>query len=147
MVAPRTGQTATLLQNGQVLVAGGGTASAELFNPSTGTFTATGSMMVSRAEQTATLLLDGRVLIAGGVAATGPALVSSEPYDPVSGMFTAAGSMSEGTLWAYSDVAGRRYSPGHRNGQLGRAIPASGPEPSQWLVKLSTGSGATGDTA
>src|SRR4029077_19247791 len=67
MVAQHLGQTATLLQNGQVLVAGGETASAELFNPSTGTFTATGSMTVSRSGHTATLLPDGRVLIAGGV--------------------------------------------------------------------------------
>ena len=60
-------QTATLLQNGQVLIAGGETASAELFNPSTGKFTATGSMTISRTGHTATLLPDGRVLIAGGV--------------------------------------------------------------------------------
>ena len=67
MVAQHLGQTATLLQNGQVLIAGGETASAELFNPSTGAFTATGSMTVSRSGHTATLLPDGRVLIAGGV--------------------------------------------------------------------------------
>jgi hypothetical protein len=55
------------LQNGQVLIAGGETAKAELFNPATGAFTATGDMTVSRTGHTATLLADGRVLIAGGV--------------------------------------------------------------------------------
>ena len=92
------------MQNGQVLIAGGETASAELFNPSTGTFTATGSMTVSRTGHTATLLPDGRVLIAGGVQDFGPGTVpiprsrgaSAELYDPVSGTFTSTGSMSEG---------------------------------------------------
>jgi len=78
------------LQNGQVLIAGGGTASAELYNPSTGVFTATGDMTVSRTGHTATVLLDGRVLIAGGETAA-----SAELYDPVSGTFTSTGSMSE----------------------------------------------------
>jgi putative Ig domain-containing protein len=105
MLAPHLGQTATLLQNGQVLIAGGETAKAELFNPSTGAFMATGSMTVSRSGHTATLLPDGRVLIAGGVQDFGPGTVpiplgpgvpSAELYDPVSGKFTSTGSMSEG---------------------------------------------------
>src|SRR4029077_5161766 len=104
MVAQHLGQTATLLQNGQVLVAGGETASAELFNPATGTFKATGSLTVSRTRHAATLLPDGRVLIAGGVQDVGstmpipldPGVASAELYDPVSGTFTPTGSMSEG---------------------------------------------------
>jgi len=95
---PHLGQTATLLNNGKVLIAGGDTASAELFNPSTGAFTATGSMTVSRSGHTATLLPDGRVLIAGGILSGPDSLVtaSAELYDPVSGGFTSTGSMSEG---------------------------------------------------
>ena len=55
-----------------VLIAGGynnGTylASAELYNPGTGTFTATGSMSTPRSYHTATLLNNGMVLIAGGL--------------------------------------------------------------------------------
>jgi hypothetical protein len=67
MTAARTFHTATLLPNGQVLVAGGGyLASAELYDPSAGGFTATGSMTGPRAWHTATLLSSGQVLIAGG---------------------------------------------------------------------------------
>jgi len=80
--------TATLLTNGQVLVAGGGNddsislALAELYNPATGTFTPTGSMITARNGQTATLLADGRVLIAGGQAPDGSDLPSAELYWP-----------------------------------------------------------------
>jgi hypothetical protein len=74
LTTDRQFHTATLLTNGKVLIAGGfGTApgspaplaSAELFDPSTGTFTPTGSMSIPRAGHTATLLPSGKVLIAG----------------------------------------------------------------------------------
>src|SRR5207247_1157562 len=78
MGMPRNGHTATLLQNGKVLICGGSSrynsmalTSAELYHPKSGTFSATGSMTIPRLGHTATLLADGRVLIAGGQASSG----------------------------------------------------------------------------
>ena len=97
--------TATLLPDGSVLVAGGSAdgsggsepfASAELFDPASGSWLATGSMLEGRQGQTATLLLDGTVLVTGGyTGAGGPALISVELYDPVTGTWTATGDMMQ----------------------------------------------------
>src|SRR5262249_16659472 len=68
----RTVHTATLLSNGKVLVAGGfdtngvALASAKLYDPANGTWSATGSLGSARAGHTATLLPNGKVLVAGG---------------------------------------------------------------------------------
>jgi Galactose oxidase, central domain/Abnormal spindle-like microcephaly-assoc'd, ASPM-SPD-2-Hydin len=94
-------QTATLLNNGMVLIAGGegssgSVASAELYDPVTGTFTPTGSMNIPRVRHTATLLNNGTVLITGGTDdnAGGIVLASAEVYDPAKGTFTPTGSMN-----------------------------------------------------
>jgi len=102
MATPRRFHTATLLPNGKVLVAGGENASytpvasAELYDPSSETFSATGNLTVPRAGHTATPLNNGKVLIAGGYQVNGgDALSSAELYDPTTGTFTAAtGSMT-----------------------------------------------------
>lgn len=115
MTGARVEHTATLLQSGKVLIAGGDVifydtipntnimslASAELFDPGTGTFTKTGSMTVPRESHTATLLNSGKVLIAGGSDGTignpTPAATlyaTSETFDPSTGTFTSAGMMT-----------------------------------------------------
>ncbi|HUF31461.1 MAG TPA: IPT/TIG domain-containing protein [Gemmatimonadaceae bacterium] len=88
--------TATLLPNGKVLIAGGHSgvafqASAELYEPTSGTFSPTGSLGTARSVHTATLLPNGKVLIAGGY--NGAYLTSAELDDPASGTFSATGSL------------------------------------------------------
>jgi hypothetical protein len=83
MTAVRDGQTATLLGNGRVLVAGGhdlSAESAELYDPTRGSFAPTGPMLVWRAFHSATLLDDGSVLLAGG--ADTPNGATAELYRP-----------------------------------------------------------------
>ncbi|HUE57387.1 MAG TPA: kelch repeat-containing protein [Candidatus Udaeobacter sp.] len=92
------GFTATPLNNGQVLIAGGADPNgfipaAELYDPSTGTFSLTGSLKTPRLGHTATLLPNGDALIAGGVDSAGNYLASAELYNPVTGTFTITGSM------------------------------------------------------
>lgn len=105
MTTARFGQTATLLENGNVLIAGGQDqnnnllSSAEIFDSIKGTFTATGSMNSARRGATATLLPNGKVLITGGVyfptqTGGGTVLASAEIYDPTTGAFTEIGNMN-----------------------------------------------------
>lgn len=95
----RFAHTATLLQNGRVLIAGGmerngvWLSSAELWDPDNERFTATGRMFARRAGATATLLPSGQVLIAGGSDGTAPNLASAELFDPRTGLFSRTGDM------------------------------------------------------
>jgi hypothetical protein len=104
MLSARLFHTATLLRNGKVLVAGGTSdlpflnsnqASAELYDPATRTWTATGTMNHPRAWHTATLLPDGKVLVVGGVASLATnlfAAVAAELYDPATGKWVETGA-------------------------------------------------------
>jgi hypothetical protein len=102
MNAPRTGHTATLLNDGRVLVAGGcasnapqDCAQAELYNPATGLWKRTNSMSTRRSGHTATLLKSGKVLVAGGwPSPSATPLATAEIFDPSTGTWTSAGSMS-----------------------------------------------------
>jgi len=92
--------TCTLLDSGEVLVAGGlgdaASATADLYDPATGHFTATGSMATARYWHTATRLADGRVLVAGGCTGGWPcesSTGSTEIYDPDTGLWNAADSL------------------------------------------------------
>jgi hypothetical protein len=100
MSGPRAGGSATVLGNGQVLVAGGGNgiddsgilASAELYDPGTGKWASTGSMLEARATSATVLLPNGKVLVAAGLGKT-TGLASAELYDPRGGKWRATGSM------------------------------------------------------
>jgi hypothetical protein len=100
--SPRDHHTATLLNNGMVLITGGqagySLTSAELYDPATGTFTATGKLNVARHQHTATLLGNGMVLIAGGFSRVGrnlpTFLASAELYNPATKTFTPTGSLN-----------------------------------------------------
>jgi len=97
----RVAHTATLLNDGKVLVAGGKgenlTTKAELYDPKTGAFSVTGSLVTARYKHTAGLLPDGRVLIAGGSDDRDWSgnLNSAEVYDPGTGKFAPTSSMND----------------------------------------------------
>lgn len=99
MEVERAAHTATLLQDGRVLVTGGirrgeaRLASAEIYDPRARTFSATGEMTSARVSHTATLLQDGRVLIAGGWG-NDVQLRTAELYDPATRGFAPSGSLS-----------------------------------------------------
>jgi WD40 repeat protein len=100
MTTERIAHSATLLNDGRVLITGGGNfiwvnmwfSSAELYDPVTATFTATGSMTIERAGPTATLLPGGKVLVAGGDSGDDGPIPTVEIYDPGSGLFSFAGA-------------------------------------------------------
>jgi hypothetical protein len=103
MTTSRCYHTATLLPNGKVLVAGGATqtgfssitASAELYDPTTGTWTKTGTMTTARGYHVAVLLANGKVLVAGGGINSSAVITSaSEIYDPATGIWTSANAMT-----------------------------------------------------
>ena len=90
------GNLATLLLDGRVLVAGGGVGTfAELYDPASGTWSATGSMVEVRGGATITVLLDGRVLVTGGQSF---GVGTAELYDPTTETWTATASLSAGRI-------------------------------------------------
>ena len=115
MGTARYSYTATLLPSGQVLVAGGDddtpavVNSAELYDPATGTWAATGSMNSPREYHTATLLPSGQVLVAAGY--SNAPLDSAELYDPVTGTWTATGSLDH-ARFGHCDATAQWPGPG-----------------------------------
>jgi hypothetical protein len=120
LVEPRIAPTVTLLPNGKVLIAGGSCVrssvcngfdplkSAELFDPVTETFSATGSMSVARVGHTATLLNNGTVLVTGGDnPGFGTFLDTAEIYVPATGSFTLVRNMAPGgRAWHTASLLG-----------------------------------------
>jgi|SRR5579863_9416743 len=129
----RIEHTATLLLDGRVLVAGGQVggnaegnpdATAEVYDPSTGNFTATGNMTIGRSRHAAARLQDGRVLVVGTDG-------SADLYDPATGMFAAVGNApgsygyghtasprADGTVLVAGDVVTETT----RGGSYGRCV-------------------------
>ncbi|MFT3916847.1 MAG: kelch repeat-containing protein [Anaeromyxobacteraceae bacterium] len=105
LAVARAGPSATLLPTGKVLVAGGSTwttadsgqaiASAEVFDPASGTFTTTGAMHHARFNHGVTLLPSGKVLVAGGCdsGACTSGTETAELYDPGAGTWTLVASL------------------------------------------------------
>ena len=98
MSAQRASHTATLLNDGKVLIAGGfvgeenSLAGAETFDPTTNGFSRAENMREKRSSHTATLLPNGKILIAGGF--NGNYLDSAEIYDPATGKFALTTKMT-----------------------------------------------------
>jgi len=104
MLKGRAEFVAVLLPNGNVLVAGGCTSygangcravtsGAEIYNPTTGKWSSTGSLRAARMAMTATVLTTGHALIAGGQTAANDALGSSELYNFAAGTFSTTGKL------------------------------------------------------
>lgn len=126
----RAYHTATRLSDGRVLVVGGWDLegpsnavqyTAEIYDPSTDTFHATGNLNDGRMSHRALLLKDGRVLITGGAGTDGTRVTSSEIYDPQTGTFQSLGS----------DLITPRIDPFLFNMPDGRVLIAGGYETSK----------------
>jgi hypothetical protein len=138
MLLPRVEHSATLLRDGRVLIAGGVTCcnqtgeffteAAEIYDPATDAFVATGSLGTARGLHAAALLPDGRVLIAGGFGnAAAPGPLSTEIFDPATGRFTPGG-----------DLAAARFSFSAVPLTDGRVLVMGGQDPSTGLAVSQT---------
>ncbi len=124
MHVARAAHSATLLPNGKVLIVGGMVgngsflASAELYDPVAGVFTATGEMRTARVGHQAALLADGRVMVVGGGRGDDRAL--AEIFDVATGRWTAAGQVLGSVMCLLKDGTlliggGKSSSPGRRS--------------------------------
>ncbi len=145
----RVDHSATLLPNGEVLVAGGYlgldssyhaiyTATAELYNPSTGQWTPTGSMTTPRASHGATLLQNGQVLIAGGTNSDGTSGDTAELYDPSKGTWKATGSLHNYHPLALTLLPDGRALKVDASGTTGAAGELYDPSKGQWTLTSGT---------
>jgi len=108
MITTRSRFGAAVLDDGRVLVMGGyptststALASAETWDPATGTWTSTGAMTVGRDGPSAIRVAGGKVLVSGGYN-TNARLASAELYDLATRTFAATGSMATARMKAAS---------------------------------------------
>lgn len=110
-----SGAAAGLLQNGEVLLAGGEsqvkggaasvTSEAELYQPSSGTWSATATMPAGVVGATSTVLGNGDLLVAGGrTTATGNPTASSELFVPSTSSWSATGNLPVATYGASASL-------------------------------------------
>ena len=96
MAYPSALHTATLLNDGTILITGGWSGVAhkdvQIYDPFADTFTAVGPMQFARSAHTTILLNNGKILITGGFDGAA-SLASAELYDPGTKTFTDTGSM------------------------------------------------------
>jgi len=124
MNAAHAMHTATLLPNGEVLIAGGMDADgktqaiAEIYHPASGKFRPAGSMNLARREHRATLLQNGQVLITGGLDAQERILAVAELYDPATGKFALTTEAFPHTGTAMTDVRCEHTASILPNGQV-----------------------------
>jgi WD40 repeat protein len=116
MASDRFGHAACRLTDGRVFVVGGTSlvlgknghsktlASAEVYDPESGSFGAGGSLVTARDRPTASLLPDGRVLVVGGQGANGAAVTTAEIWDPTTNTFASTPSPPSGVRMAHSAV-------------------------------------------
>ncbi len=157
MHAARSGHSATRLDDGRVLVAGGSDAlggalaSAELYDPSAGTWTSTGSMVRPLFFPKATLLPDGRVLVMGTTGEQ-PGTITAELYDPPTGTWSEAGDTTtlrpEYTMTPLAD--GRVLIAGGLDPSSGGSLATAevfDPDTGTWSSTGSMGTARCGHTA
>lgn len=145
--------TANLLADGRVLVAAGGQgtwstvlAAAELYSPSAGTWSNTGSLATGREGHASALLPGDKVLVAGGVDSSQNMLASAEVFDPTANSGAGAWSAAPSMATARAAFTATRL-PGTNNILVaGGAVVATFPAPvtaTAELYKPSTATWAT----
>ncbi|KFE72517.1 hypothetical protein DB31_0780 [Hyalangium minutum] len=149
MVTPRLYHTATLLPDGRVLVTGGADqeyggailSTAEVYDPGSGTWSATGRMAVARRNHTATLLPGGRVLVTGGTDGSGGSQRSAEVYDLATGRWSPAGQMTVARAYhsatALADGQVLVAGGGSSNRQESASVELFNPTTGSWTVGAS----------
>lgn len=160
MTTIRSGHTATLLQDGKVLVAGGfgsdNIKTAELYDPATGTWSATGSLSAARYWHTATRLRDGKVLVAGGSDDGDLSYTSSgaELYDPAAGAWSIVENLREASVFHTATLLpnGRVLVTGGYGGGIGGGLTSAlsevfDPATGSWTTMGSLGTRRYGHTA